>query len=93
MAKHVVHEYLATRFSGLPLNIVREINRFIDVVGKYEKRARELGVPPKVFHDANRVITNGRWDLEALLYLVVVVYGKWGYEGIKASLHHHLLDY
>jgi len=37
------------------------------------------------FHDANRVIVEGRWDPEALAYAGYVMLERWGYEGLKAS--------
>ena len=49
-----------------------------------------MDTPP---HDKNRVIVDGHWLPEALLYLAVVAYDAWGYSGLKAVLHHNLLDY
>lgn len=71
MPKHVVHAYLAEKFYGIPLNVMRDVNRFIDIVREYEG-----------------------WSLGSgdTTILAMVVYEKWGYYGLKAALHHHLLD-
>jgi len=79
MPEWVVHNYTAKNFCNLPEDICVEINRFID--------------SNPLEHDVNRIIINGHWDPEALLYLAVVIYEKWGYNGLKCMLHHNLLDY
>jgi len=80
MPKWRVHEALA-ELCGIPRALMRELNEFIDSIGD-----------PR-FHDVNRVIVGGRWDPEALAYVGYVVLERWGYEGLRAFLHHHLLDY
>jgi len=75
-----VREALA-ELCGIPRALMRELNEFID------------SVEDPRFHDANRVIVEGRWDPEALVYAGSVVLKKWGYEGLRAFLHHNLLDY
>jgi hypothetical protein len=79
MPEWVIHNYTAENFCDISRSVCDEINRFIDF--------NPLG------HDVNRIIINGRWDPEALLYLAVVIYEKWSYEGLKCMLHHNLLDY
>jgi len=80
MPKWRVHEALA-ELCGIPRALMRELNEFIDSTGD-----------PR-FHDVNRVIIEGRWDPEALAYADYVVLERWGYEGLKAFLCHHMLDY
>jgi hypothetical protein len=79
MPEWVIHNYIAENFCDISKNICDEINRFIDF--------------NPLEHDVNRIIINGHWDPEALLYLAVVIYKKWGYNGLKCMLHHNLLDY
>jgi hypothetical protein len=79
MPEWVVHLYTGERFCGIQRGVYEEVNRFIDSPGSS--------------HDVNRVIIDGHWIPEALLYLAFVCYEKWGYEGLKACLHHHILDY
>jgi hypothetical protein len=78
MPEWVIHNYTAKNFCNLPENVCNEINRFID---------------DPSHHDLNRVIVDGHWIPEALLYLGIAVYEKWGYDGLKCVLHHNLLDY
>lgn len=80
MPKWVVHEVLG-ELCGISKQLMRELNNFIDSIGD------------PTFHDANRVIIRNRWDPEALLYAAYVVLEKWGFDGLRAFLHHHLLDY
>jgi transcription termination factor NusB len=79
MPKWAVHNYTAKNFCNIPEDVCNEINRFIDF--------NPLG------HDVGRVIVDGHWIPEPLLYLGLVVYEKWGYYGVKCMLHHNLLDY
>jgi hypothetical protein len=79
MPEWVVHLYTGERFCGIQRGVYEEVNRFID--------------SPESSHDVNRVIIDGHWIPEALLYLAFVCYERWGYEGLKACLHHHILDY
>jgi len=79
MPEWVVHLYTGERFCGIQMGVYEEVNRFIDSPGSS--------------HDVNRVIIDGHWIPEALLYLAFVCYERWGYEGLKACLHHHILDY
>jgi hypothetical protein len=79
MPEWAIHNYTAKNFCNLPEDVCNEINRFID--------SNPLG------HDVNRIIVDGRWIPEPLLYLGVVVYERWGYYGLKCMLHHNLLDY
>jgi len=79
MPEWVIHSYTAENFCKLSRDVCDEINRFID--------------SNPLEHDVNRVIINGHWLPEALLYLAVYIYEKWGYEGLKCMLHHNLLDY
>ena len=57
---------------------MRTINEFLD-----------LGCD----HDKGRLIIYGHWDANELYNLVVSVYRKWGVEGVKAAIHHHIMDY
>jgi hypothetical protein len=81
MPEWIVHLYTGERFCGIQRGVYEEVNKFID--------------PHELFHDhdVNRVIINGHWIPEALLHLALVCYERWGYEGLKACLHHHILDY
>jgi hypothetical protein len=79
MPEWVIHNYTAENFCDISKNICDEINRFID--------------SNPLEHDVNRIIINGHWDPEALLYLAVFIYEKRGYNGLKCMLHHNLLDY
>ena len=72
-----MHFYTGEEFCGIPRSTYEELNAFADL--------KE--------HDANRVIIDGHWLPEPLFYLALVVYEKWGYEGLRALIHHHLLDY
>jgi hypothetical protein len=77
----VVHFYTGEYFCGIPWNVNVEVTRAIDAIGTK-------------YHDVNRIIEKGQWKPDALLPLAFVVYKKWGYEGLRAMLHHHvLLDY
>jgi hypothetical protein len=75
----VVHLYTGEKFCGISRRVYSKVNEFID--------SNPLG------HDVNRVIVNGHWIPEALLYLTYTTYDIWGCEGVKAVLHHNLLDY
>jgi hypothetical protein len=77
MPEWVVHFYTGEEFCRIPRSTYEELNAFADL--------KE--------HDANRVIIDGHWLPESLFYLALVVYEKWGYEGLRALIHHHLLDY
>jgi len=79
MPEWVVHNYAAKNFCNLPEGICNEIDKFMDF--------HPLG------HDVNRIIVNGHWDPEALLYLGIAVYEEWSYNGLRCVLHHNLLDY
>jgi len=80
MPRHEVHEVLG-ELCGISRSLMKELNVFIDSVRDH------------IFHDANRVIRAAHWNPEALLYIASIVYRKWGKMGLKAFLHHHLLDY
>lgn len=81
MPEWVVHFYTGEYFCGIPWNVNVEATRAIDAIGTK-------------YHDVNRIIEKGRWKPDALLPLAFVVYKKWGYEGLRAMRHHHvLLDY
>jgi len=41
----------------------------------------------------DRLIEGGHWDLKELLTLSLLVYRRWEHLGLKAFLHHHILDY
>jgi hypothetical protein len=77
MPEWVVHFYTGENFCGIGRKVYEEVNRFID-----------LSV-----HDVNRVIVDGHWLPESLFYLALVSYEKWGCEGLKAVIHHNILDY
>jgi len=79
MPEWVVHLYTGKYFCRISDKVYDEINRFVDSLG------------PE--HDVNRIIVDGHWIPEALLYVASYAYEKWGYEGLKALLHHNLLDY
>jgi len=66
MPKWVIHNYTARNFCNLSEDICDEINRFID--------------SNPLEHDVNRIIVDGLWIPEALLYLGIAVYEKWGYK-------------
>ena len=57
MPEWVLHNYTAKNFCNLSEDICVEINRFIDF--------------NPLEHDVNRIVINGHWDPEALLYLGV----------------------
>jgi len=73
-----VHCELAEMLCGIPKDIMNNMNKVID----------EL-----TYHDINRIIVKGHWNPLALLHESLFHYENWGYIGIKAALHHHLLDY
>jgi len=75
----VVHLYTGKYFCRISDKVYDEVNRFVDSLG------------PE--HDVNRIIIDGHWIPEALLYVAFHAYDVWGYEGLKALLHHNLLDY
>jgi hypothetical protein len=77
MPEWVVHLYTGENFCGIRRSVCEEVNKFID----------------SIVHDVGRIIVDGRWSPEALLYLAVISYERWGYEGVKAVIHHHMLDY
>jgi hypothetical protein len=78
MPAWIVHLYTGESFCNIQRSVYEEVNKFIDSIPE---------------HDANRVIVEGHWIPEALLYLALATYERWGYIGLKAMLHHHLLDY
>ncbi len=55
-----------------------EVSRFID-----------LGLE----HDKGRLILYGHWDPRELYTVALQVHKRWGSDGVKAFLHHHLMDY
>jgi len=77
----IVHLYTGESFCNIHRGVYEEINKFID------------SIPEPEYHDANRVIVEGHWVPEALLHLALATYEGWGDIGLKAMLHHHLLDY
>jgi hypothetical protein len=81
MPEWIIHLYTGESFCNIHRSVYEEVNRFID------------SIPEPEYHDANRVIIEGHWIPEALLYLALVTYERWGDIGLKAMLHHHLLDY
>ena len=66
---------------SIPRSLMDRINRFVDNPSKPE------------YHDSNRLIVSGHWLPMPLLCLALVVYEYHGRIGVKALLHHHLLDY
>jgi hypothetical protein len=81
MPEWIIHLYTGESFCNIHRSVYEEVNRFID------------SIPEPEYHDANRVIVEGHWIPEALLYLALVTYERWSDVGLKAMLHHHLLDY
>jgi hypothetical protein len=77
MPEWIVHLYVGENFCRIRRRIYEEVNEFVD----------------ENIHDVGRIIVGGRWLPEPLLYLSFVSYERWGYEGLKAVLHHHILDY
>lgn len=64
------------------------INRFIDLhpgTGRYDPE----------WHDANRIIIDGHWLPQPLLYLAIFIYEHFQRSclHLKAALHHHIVDY
>jgi len=57
---------------------MHEVNKFID-----------LGLR----HDGGRLIVYGHWDSDELFKIASEVYGLYGSDGVKAVLHHHLMNY
>jgi hypothetical protein len=78
MPEWIVHMYTGERFCEISKGVYEKVNSFIDIGPE---------------HDINRIIINGHWNPEALIYLALFSYERWGYEGLKAMIHHHLLDY
>jgi len=77
MPKWSIHVELG-RHCGISEHVMKEINEFLD----------------KGFeHDKGRLIIYGHWELRELLPIVNYVYERWGSAGIKALIHHHLMDY
>jgi len=77
MPKWVVHEDLG-EICNIPRSLMRSINKFLDI---------------GLDHDRGRLIVYGRWDPDELYSIAKQVYEKWGLEGVKAMIHHHLMDY
>lgn len=80
MPPWIVHEVLG-ELCDIPRELMREINNFIDSIKDPEA------------HDLNRVILHKRWHPEALFHLTVIILDRYGFKGLRATLHHHLLDY
>jgi len=77
MPRWCVHEDLG-ELCGIPRATMRVVNRLID---------KDLG------HDVGRLIAYCHWDPRELYKYVLHVYKLLGYEGIRAFMHHHLMDY
>ena len=77
MPRWIVHESLG-EFCGISRNLMHEVSKFID-----------LGLD----HDKGRLIAYSHWDPNKLYEMASEVYEKYGVEGVKAMLHHHLMDY
>jgi hypothetical protein len=78
LPKWIIHLYGGENFCGISRDVYRKVNIFVD--------------DPE-HHDINRVIVNGRWNPEAFLYLAFTSYKAWGCEGLKAVVHHNIMDY
>ena len=77
MPKWNVHVELG-KYCSIDEYIMEEINKFLDE--GFE-------------HDKGRLIIYGHWELSELLPVASYAYEKWGSVGVKALIHHHLMDY
>jgi len=77
MPRWNVHELLGET-CGIPRRVMREVNKFID-----------LGLN----HDKGRFIVYGHWDPRELYSIATQVHTIWGTNGVRAMIHHHLMDY
>ena len=77
MPRWRVYEVLG-ELCGIPRSIMWSINEFLDIGHD---------------HDKGRLIVYGHWDPKELHSLAASVYRRWGVEGVKAALHHHIMDY
>ena len=77
MPKWNVHVELG-KYCSINEYIMEEINKFLDEGFK---------------HDKGRLIIYGHWELSELLSVASYAYEKWGSLGVKALIHHHIMDY
>jgi len=77
MPKWSVHEELG-ELCSISRDVMKEINKFLDEGLK---------------HDKGRLIIYGHWELNEFLPIADYVYKRWSLVGIKALIHHHLMDH
>jgi len=73
----VVHEEFG-ELCGIARDVMSAVNRLVDVV---------------LEHDAGRLIAYGHWDAGEFYRYASRIYNLLGCEGVKAFIHHHLMDY